>query len=118
MKIRRVFVSALLLVCLDCVFGLVAFAADIRVRIVSPIEGQQFAPNEKVAIVVDVAPSLHATDGSVGIAGMGSVKGKGFTGTRYTASFVIPEYSAGPIILWPDVWAGGTVIGPEVKIRV
>ena len=118
MKTRRVFVSLLLLVCLDCVFGLVAFAADIRVRIVSPIEGQQFAPSEKVAIVVDVAPSLHATDGSVGIAGMGSVKGKGFTGTRYTASFVIPEYSAGPIILWPDVWAGETVIGPEVKIRV
>lgn len=118
MKIRRIFVLALLLGSLGGTFAFAAFADDARVHIVSPIEGQLFAPGDKVAIVVDIAPSLHATDGSVGIACLGSVKGKGFRGTRFTADFVIPDYYAGQLTLWPDVWTGETVLGPKVNIKV
>lgn len=118
MESRRVFVLALFLASLGATCGSAALADDARVHIVSPIEGQQFAPGDKVSIVVDVAPSLHATDGSVGLVGLGSVKGKGFPGTRFTADFVIPDYYAGPLTLWPDVWAGQTVLGPKVKIKV
>jgi hypothetical protein len=49
-----------------------AFAAELegdpRVRVISPVEGQEFAPGGKVSVVVEIAPSLHATDGSVGVA--------------------------------------------------
>ena len=118
MDIRRVYALALFLGSLGDTFGSAALADDARVHIVSPIEGQQFAPGDKVSIVVDVAPSLRATDGSVGLAGLGSLKGKGFSGTRFTADFVIPDYFAGPLMLWPDVWAGKTVLGPKVRIKV
>jgi hypothetical protein len=118
MEIRRLYVLALFLGSLGDTFGSAALADDARVHIVSPIEGQQFAPGDKVSIVVDVAPSLRATDGSVGLAGLGSLKGKGFSGTRFTADFVIPDYFAGPLMLWPDVWAGKTVLGPKVRIKV
>lgn len=117
MKFRRIFVLAFLLGSLGCTFGIAAFADDARVRIVSPKEGQQFAPGDKVSIVVSIA-SLHVTDGSVGIAGLGSVKGKGFPGKRFTADFVIPDYYAGPLTLQPDVWAGETVLGAQITINV
>jgi hypothetical protein len=118
MDIRRVLVVASFLGSLGGAFGSAALADDARVHIVSPVEGQQFAPGDRVSIVVDVAPSLRATDGSVGLAGLGSVKGKGFSGTRFTADFVIPDYFAGPLVLRPDVWAGTTVLGPKVRINV
>lgn len=118
MDIRRAYVLALFLGSLGDTFGSAALADDARVHIVSPIEGQQFAPGDKVSIVVDVAPSLRATDGRVGLAGLGSVKWKGFSGTRFTADFVIPDSFAGPLVLWPDVWAGHTVLGPKVRIKV
>ncbi len=118
MDIRRVLVQAWFLASLGDPFVSAALANDARVRIVSPIEGQRFAPGDKVSIVVEVAPSLRATDGSVGILGLGSLNAKRFTGTRFTADFVIPEYYAGPLTIWPDVWAGETVIGPKVRIKV
>jgi hypothetical protein len=118
MKIRWVLVLSLFLLSLEDNFGFGTFVGDARVHIVSPIEGQQYAPGDKVYIVVDVAPSLYATDGSIGIAGLGSVKGKGFSGKRFTADFLIPEYYAGPLVLWPDVWAGEPVVGPKVRIKV
>ena len=98
--------------------GAAASADDARVRIVSPAAGQQFAPGDKVSIVVEIAPSLRATDGGVGLGGLGSAKAKNFTATRFTADFVIPEHYAGPLTLWPDVSAGGTVLGPKVSIKV
>ena len=67
MDIRRVYALALFLGSLGDTFGSAALADDARVHIVSPIEGQQFAPGDKVSIVVDVAPSLRATDGSSGL---------------------------------------------------
>jgi len=118
MEIRRVFMLAWFLASLGDTFGSEALANDARVRIVSPVAGQQFAPGDKVSIVVEVAPSLGATDGSVGLAGLGSLKAKSFTGTRFTADFVIPNHYAGPLTLWPDVWAGETVLGPKVSIKV
>ena len=99
-------------------FASMALADDARVRIVSPVAGQQFAPGDKVSIVVEIAQSLRATDGSVGLAGLGSLKAKGFTGTRFTADFVIPEHYAGSLTMWPDVAAGGTVLGPGLSIKV
>lgn len=101
MKNSQIFVLSLLLGILGNSFTLAAFASDARVRIVMPIEGQQFAPGDRVAIAVDVAPLLHATDGSVQISGLGAVKGKDFSGTHFTADFVIPEYYAGPLTLCP-----------------
>ena len=98
--------------------GAAALADDSRVRIVSPVAGQQFAPGDKVSIVVEVAPSLRATDGSVGLAGLGSAKAKNFTATRFTADFAIPDHYAGLLTLWPDVWAGETIVGPKVSIKV
>jgi hypothetical protein len=95
-----------------------ALAEDPRIRIVSPLEGQRFAPGDKVSVVVDVAPPLQATDGGIGLEGLGSIKGKGFPGPRFTADFVIPDHFAGPLTLWPDIWAGTTILGPKVRIQV
>lgn len=118
METRRVFVLTWFLASLGDTFGSAALADDARVRMISPIAGQQFAPGDKVSIVVEVAPSLRATDGNIGLAGLGSLKVKNFTGTRFTADFVIPDYYAGPLTILPDVWAGETVLGPKVTIRV
>jgi hypothetical protein len=119
MGIRRIFLLAWFFASLGNTLGSGALANDTRVRIVSPIAGQQFAPGDKVSIVVKVAPSLGATDGSVGLAGLGSLKAKNFTGTGFTADFVIPDYYAGPLTLWPDGMAGGTyLVGPKVSISV
>src|SRR5688572_3841727 len=113
---RFVFVPAWFLA--SVAVGAAALADDARVRIVSPVAGQQFAPGDKVSIVVEIAPSLRATDGGVGLGGLGSAKAKGFTGTRFTADFVIPEHYAGSLDMWPDVSAGGTVLGPKLSIKV
>lgn len=119
MKNPWIFVSAFLWVsALGAFFGIEAFANDARVQIVSPKEGQIFAPGDKVSIAVEVAPSLHATDGKIGIFGLGSVHGTGFSSTRITAAFEIPEFYAGQLTLQPEVWAGGTVLGPKTSVKV
>jgi len=117
-SLKRVFMLAWLLATLGDALGSAAFADAARVRLVSPVAGQQFAPGDKVSIVVEVAPSLRATDGSVGLAGLGSLKASRFTGTRFTSDFVIPEYYAGPLTIWPEVWAGETILGPKVTVKV
>ena len=77
-EIRRVLAWAWFL---GSLVGIPAFADDARIRIVSPVAGRQFAPGDKVSIVVEMASSLRATDGSVGLAGLGSVKAKTFSGS-------------------------------------
>lgn len=118
MEIRRVILLAWFFASLGNSLGSGALANDARVRIVSPIAGQQFAPGDKVSIVVEVAPSLGATDASIGLAGLGSLKAKSYTGTGFAAEFVIPNHYAGPLAIRPDVWAGETVSGPKVSISV
>jgi hypothetical protein len=107
MKSRLLFALVFLLTNVGSTFAAAKLSEDPRVHIVSPVEGQQFAPGDKVSVVVEIAPSLHATDGSVGLGGLGSLKGTGFPGMRFNASFVIPDY-----------YASGTVLGPKVTIKV
>jgi hypothetical protein len=109
---------AWLLASLVGTFRFEAVADDAGVRIVSPVAGQQFAPGARVSILVEMAPWLAATDGSIGLVGLGFLKAEGFTGTRFTADFVIPNEYAGPLLMRPFAWAGEMVSGPEVSIAV
>jgi len=120
MKMERpvLLVLALLLASGGSALATMASPADPRVYILSPVEGQQFAPGDRVSIVAEIAPSLQATDGMVTLAGLGSLKATGFSGTGFDASFVIPEFYAGPLTLQPEVFAGRTVLGPRVTIKV
>jgi len=95
-----------------------ASPVDLRVHIVSPVEGQQFAPGDKVPIVGEIAPSLQATDAGVTLWGLGGLTLTGFTGTGFEASFVIPEFYAGPLTLQPEAYAGRVVLGATVTIKV
>jgi len=94
MKMERpvLLVLALLLASGGSALATMASPADPRVYILSPVEGQQFAPGDRVSIVAEIAPSLQATDGMVTLAGLGSLKPTGFSGTGFDASFVIPEF--------------------------
>ena len=115
---RRVLAFALLLVSVGAALAAPPPVRDARVRIVSPVEGQQFRPGAKVSIVVDVAASLRATDGLIAIQGLETLRAKQFLGTRFSADFVIPEDYAGPLTLSPNAFAGDLVSGPEVTIKV
>ena len=72
MDIRRLYVLALFLGSLGDTFGSAALADDARVHIVSPTEGQQFAPGDKVSIVVGLRDTrlfrrpTHALAGRLG----------------------------------------------------
>jgi hypothetical protein len=100
------------------VLATTASAADPRVHLISPVEGQQFAPGDKVSVVGEIAPFLQATDAGVGLRGLGGLTLTGFAGTGFAASFVIPEFYAGPLTLQPEAYAGRTVLGPTVTIKV
>jgi hypothetical protein len=111
-------VVALLLAGGGSALAATASPADPRVHIVSPVEGQQFAPGDEVTIVGEIAPPLQATDAGVGLRGLGGLTVTGFTGTGFEARFVIPEFYAGPLTLQPEAYAGRTVLGPTVTIKV
>src|SRR6185437_5583124 len=96
---RRLLLLVLFLITSAHAFGAAVSDKDLRVRIVSPTEGQQFAPGDKVSIVVEVAAPLYATAGGVTIAGMGLLRATGFPGRRFTAKFTVPDAYAGPMKL-------------------
>ena len=69
---------------------------DTRVVIVTPANGQQFAPGDRVPITVSIASPLSANDIEVDVPGIGSLPGTDYNGSTYRASFVIPTTSQVP----------------------
>ena len=78
---------------------------DPRVQIISPHEGQQFAPGDTVNVSVRSTVPLAAGYLAAGVPGAGVLVGEGFDGSTYHAHFVIPaDYArTGPLALSPDV---------------
>ena len=76
---------------------------DSRVQIVSPLDGQIFAPGDVVPIVVRLTPPLVANDIGVIIPGFDRLEGTNYNGVQYEASFAIPAFFAGPLTLIPDI---------------
>lgn len=85
--------------------GGLKLAADQRVRVTSPANGQQFAPGDTVNAVVTLTPPLAANAGfvSVGAPGLGVLEGTNYNGSTYQVSFVLPNNYAGPLTLTPDI---------------
>jgi hypothetical protein len=107
---------ALLLITAVHAFAATVSGEDSRVRIVSPVEGQQFAPGDNVPIVVEIAAPLYATDGGVTVAGMGLLRARGYPGRRFTTKLTIPDAYAGPMKLVAYAIAGER-IGDQVACR-
>ena len=80
-------------------------AADQRVQVTSPVNGQQFAPGDTVNATVQLTPPLAANAGwlSVGAPGLGVLEGGNYNGSTYQVSFVLPNNYAGPLTLTPDI---------------
>ncbi len=80
-------------------------AADQRVQVTSPANGQQFAPGDAVNATVQLTPPLAANAGwlSVGAPGLGVLEGTNYNGSTYQVSFVLPDNYAGPLTVTPDV---------------
>ncbi|MGC2110837.1 MAG: hypothetical protein WA655_15055 [Candidatus Korobacteraceae bacterium] len=85
--------------------GVGKLAADQRVKVTSPANGQRFAPGDTVNAVVTLTAPLQANAGylSVGAPGLGVLDGTNYNGTTYQVSFVLPNNYAGPLTLTPDV---------------
>jgi len=95
-------------------------AADPRVRVSSPREGEVFEPGQTVSVTVSVAMPVSAGYIAVGAPGIGIVQGTGYNGSSYQASFTIPDVVAGPLEIIPfAIDASGTPIeGTPVTIQV
>lgn len=105
------------------------WAGNAGVRIVSPADGQEFAPGQAVTLEVDVSSSLQATDAQVSAQGLGILKtedfqfqpvdGRAFL-THFKAGFVIPDHFAGSLVLEPGVFAGSpdVILGDALTIHV
>ncbi len=95
-------------------------AGDPRVRIISPAAGQQFAPGQTVSITVELTPPLRANDIAVSVFGLGRLKGTNYSGSQYNASFVIPDFYAGPLTLEPAIRdsLNAPIRGAEVTVSV
>lgn len=95
-----------------------ALAEESGVRIVSPKEGQQFSPGDRVDIEVEIPASVHATDGGVSVKGLGKLEAKEFNGTHFKAGLIIPDSCAGSVELHPWVMAGDFIEGSRLTIIV
>jgi pimeloyl-ACP methyl ester carboxylesterase len=98
------------------------YAADPRVQVISPVNGQQFAPGDIVNATVQLTPPLVAHSGYLGAEapGLGLFEGTNYNGSTYQASFVLPNDFAGPLDLTPDITDSDNrlVEGPTVTIAV
>jgi hypothetical protein len=94
---------------------------DDRVQIVTPSNGQVFAPGDTVNITVRLTPPLTANNVAVDLTGgFAQLDGTNYNGTQYEASFTIPEFFAGPMTLTPDITDTGNtpILGPSITIAV
>jgi hypothetical protein len=82
-----------------------AIASDPRIQIVSPTNGQAFAPGSTVQITVQLTAPLTADNGFVAVTvpGLGPLMGNNYNGSTYQASLVIPSSFAGPITVTPAI---------------
>lgn len=82
-----------------------AQAPDSRIQIVSPTNGQQFAPGDTVNVLVQVTSPLTVNTGWVGtnIPGVNPAQGSNYAANSYNASFVIPTTFSGSATLTPAV---------------
>ena len=94
---------------------------DPRVQIISPADGQVFAPGDTVNITVQLTTPLTANNIAVDVSGgFSQLDGVNYNGAQYQASFVIPNYVAGPITFTPDITDSNNVpiLGPAITIAV
>ena len=78
---------------------------DPRVQVISPANGQVFAPGDTVNATVQITPPLLVNAGFLAVPapGLGVITGTNYNGSQYQASFVIPSDYAGPLVLTPDI---------------
>lgn len=78
---------------------------DPRVQVISPANGQVFAPGDTVNATVQIASPLLASAGFLAVPapGLGAITGTNYNGSTYQASFIIPGNYAGPLALTPDI---------------
>jgi pimeloyl-ACP methyl ester carboxylesterase len=97
-----------------------AAAGDSRIQVMTPTEGQVFAPGDTVSATVSIAPALKASYVSLDVYGLLGVAGTGYTGSSYQASFTIPAGVAGPLELVPQITDTGnhTILGLTTTIAV
>jgi pimeloyl-ACP methyl ester carboxylesterase len=97
-------------------------AADSRVQVTAPTNGQHFAPGDAVTVTVQITAPLTAAAGFVtpAISGLGPIQGTNNTGSSYQASFVIPNSFAGPATITPDIFEsnGNPIEGESITINV
>jgi pimeloyl-ACP methyl ester carboxylesterase len=95
-------------------------ASDPRLQITSPAPGQVFAPGDTVNIVVSITAPLVANDIAVSVPGLGTLPGTNYDGSTYQASFTIPGYFAGPLVLTPSIidTGGNAIDGVPVGVAV
>ena len=81
------------------------YAADPRVQVISPANGQQFAPGDTVNVIVQITPPLQIQAAYLAVAapGLGWLDGINYNGSTYQVSFVLPSDYAGPLDLTPEV---------------
>jgi len=93
---------------------------DSRIQVITPANGQVFAPGDTVSATVSIAPSLEASYVSLAVYGLLGVDGSGYNGSSYEASFTIPAGMAGPLELVPQITdtAGNTILGLTTTIAV
>ena len=94
--------------------------ADSRLRIVAPAAGARFAPGDIVNLTVELTPPLAANDISVVVAGWTRLEGTNYAGNTYQASFLIPNFFAGPLRFVPEITDLNNVpvVGPELVVSV
>ncbi len=78
-----------------------ASAADSRVTITTPANGQVFAPGATVSVTVSIASGLSANDVALLVPLLGRVPGTNYDGSTYQVSFTIPNTVAGGFALTP-----------------
>jgi len=75
--------------------------------VVTPTNGQVFAPGDTVTATVSIAPALKASSVALAAYGLGEVGGSNYDGSTYQASVTIPMGTAGPLQLVPVVSENG-----------
>jgi pimeloyl-ACP methyl ester carboxylesterase len=95
-------------------------SGDSRIQVVTPTNGQVFAPGAAVSATVSISPALKASYVSLAVYGLLGVEGTGYNGSSYQASFTIPDAMAGPLQLVPQITdsGGNTILGLTTTIAV
>jgi pimeloyl-ACP methyl ester carboxylesterase len=93
---------------------------DTRLTVSSPGNGQQFSPGDSVVVTVQLVPPLVANDIGIDLIGLKHLEGTNYNGTSYQATFTIPDYYAGPLVVIPAITDSfnNPIIGIPLTIAV